>query len=357
MINHVLSTQPYSTKVRLFFRRARANGNTSIEDSFSEMMAAFPTDSDFTLAPFKSSFYSNGLLPRLRAILEVRRNQAEINHITGDTNFLALGLPRRATILTIHDCGLLDGKNWIAKWVLKQFWLKLPVKNSQIVTAVSEATKQDIVRLTGCRPQKIHVVPTIIRSVFTHSPKHFQQDYPTILHIGNAPNKNLERHAQALAGLPCRFHVIGEINAQQIALLKQLKLDFTISYNLSLEAMQAAYHEADILLFCSLIEGFGMPILEAQTIGRVVVTSSISAMPDVAGEGACFADPLSISDIQRAIQLVVNDDAYRNDLINKGLNNVKRFNPKTVAQQYLALYRKIEERQRHYQQHNYAHPF
>jgi glycosyltransferase involved in cell wall biosynthesis len=357
MTHHVLSTQPYSTKVRLFFRRARPNGNTSIEDSFFEMMAAFPNDSDFTLAPFKSSFYSNGFLPRLRAVLEVRRNQAEINHITGDTNFLALGLPRRATILTIHDCGFLDGKNWFARWVLKQFWLKLPVKNSQIVTAVSEATKQDIIRLTGCRPQKIYVVPTIIRSVFRYRPKPFQKNYPTILHIGNAPNKNLERHAQALAGFPCHFHVIGQISDKQIALLKQLKLDFTISYNLSLEAMQTAYEKADILLFCSLIEGFGMPILEAQTIGRVVVTSSISAMPDVAGEGACFADPLSISDIQRAIQLVINDEVYRNELINKGLNNVKRFNPSTVAQQYLGLYKKIEERQRHYQQHNYAYPF
>lgn len=357
MSNNLSTTPGLPIKVRLFFRRARANGNTSIEDSFAEMMAAFPTDKGIVLDSFKSSFYSNGFLPRLRAIFEVRRHQAEINHITGDTNFLALGLPRRSTILTIHDCGLLEGKNWLSRWILQQFWLKLPVKNSQIVTAVSEETKQDIIRLTGCPAKKIIVIPTVIRSSFRYSPKPFRKDYPTILHIGNAPNKNLERHAKALEGLPCHFHVIGKINDTQIELLKQLKLNFSISYNLTNEALQDAYHQADILLFCSIIEGFGMPIIEAQTVGRVVITSAVSAMPDVAGEGACFADPLSISSIKAAIQRVLQDDNYCNVLIYKGLKNAKRFNPETVAQQYAQLYEKIEERQRHHHQHNYAHAF
>ena len=343
-------------KVRLFFRRARATGNTSIEQSFATMSAAFPKNNGFELDRFESSFYSNGFLPRLHAILEVRRNQATVNHITGDTNFLALGLPRRTTILTIHDCGLLDGKNRLVRWILWYFWLKLPVKNSQIVTAVSESTRQDIIRLTGCAPQKVCVIPTVVKSSFTYSPKVFQKDYPTILHIGNAPNKNLERHAQSLAGLPCHFHVVGRINDKQIALLKHLKLDFSISYNLSDEALHDAYQQADILLFCSTSEGFGMPIIEAQTVGRVVVTSAIAPMTDVAGEGACFADPLSISDIRRAVEQVLTDNNYRNKLIYKGLENTKRFNPETVARQYATLYERIEERQRRHQQISYAHP-
>ena len=90
------------------------------------------------------------------------------------------------------------------------------------------------------------------------------------------------------------------------------------------EAMFEAYSEADILLFCSTIEGFGMPILEAQTVGRVVVTSNISAMPEVAGDGACFVDPLSIKAIRAGIEQVLNDENYRNSLIINGLKNVKR---------------------------------
>jgi glycosyltransferase involved in cell wall biosynthesis len=105
--------------------------------------------------------------------------------------------------------------------------------------------------------------------------------------------------------------------------------------------MCTAYHEADILLFCSTIEGFGMPILEAQTVGRVVVTSNISSMPEVAGNGACLVDPLSISDIRNAIEWVCTSDDYRESLIQHGFENVKRFNPRTVARQYEAVYERV----------------
>jgi glycosyltransferase involved in cell wall biosynthesis len=320
-------------------------------------MSAFPDNRGFELSRFESSYFSNGFLPRLRAILEVRRHQSTINHITGDTNFLTLGLQRDATILTIHDCGFLSDKKGIARWIMKLFWLKLPVKNSQFVTAVSEATKQDIIHFTGCSPRKIVVIPTVIKSSFCFKSKPFNKAYPTILHIGNASNKNLERHAKALEGLPCRLHIIGQLNDQQIVKLKQAKLDFSISYNLSDAAMQAAYEEADVLLFCSTLEGFGMPIIEAQTVGRVVVTSSISSMPDVAGIGAIFVDPLSITDIRRAIERVLNDDDYRKQLINNGLENIKRFNPETVARQYADLYERVEARQLRNKQSSYARPF
>jgi glycosyltransferase involved in cell wall biosynthesis len=302
------------------------------------MQAAFPTDKGFALTTFVSTFYSRGLLPRLKAVLEVGRNQADINHVTGDTNFLALGLPRRNTILTIHDCGLLDGKNWIARWILKTFWLQLPVWHSRLVTVVSEATKRDVMRLTGCRADKIVVIPTVILPRFQFKPKQFNKDYPVFLHIGNSPNKNLERHAAALAGLPCRLRVIGKISDNQIAYLKSLGLDFTVEYNLTDTELNNAYIHADALLFCSTLEGFGMPILEAQAVGRVVITSNVSSMPEVAGGGAVLVDPLSIADIRAAIERVIHDNGYRNALIAKGLENIKRFDPSVVAAQYAAVY-------------------
>ena len=330
-------------KVRLFFRRANPTGNVSIENSFETMWAHFPIQSRFRLDIFKSSFYSKGFLPRLKAILEVRRNRTDINHVTGDTNFLALGLPYRNTVLTIHDCGLLGGKNAITRWILLIFWLKLPVKKCKILTVVSEATKQDILKLTHCSPEKIVVIPTVIKSGFTYNPKDFSKNYPTFLHIGNSPNKNLMRHAQALSGLPCRLHVIGQISKSEIELLKDKGIDYKISVNLTNEQMYAAYQEADILLFCSTVEGFGMPILEAQTVGRAVITSNVSAMPEVAGKAACLVDPLSIEDIRKGIERVWFDNDYRNDLINNGLGNTRRYNPVTVAQQYEAVYEKILE--------------
>ena len=330
-----------ATTVRLFFRRANPTGNVSIESSFEQMLAHFPTENGFKMDIFRSSFYSFGFFPRLKALWEVRQNRADVNHVTGDTNFFALGLPRRNTILTIHDCGLLDGKTGLTRWILQTFWLKLPVWHSRIVTVVSEATRRDVLRYTGCSPEKIVVIPTVIKSDFTHKSKEFNQNHPTFLHIGNSPNKNLERHAAALQGLNCHLHVVGNISAAQMALLNELKINHTISVNLTDAEMRDAYENADVLLFCSLIEGFGMPILEAQTVGRVVLTSNVSSTPEVAGDGACFVGPLSINDIRAAIERILKDVDYRNALIDKGLQNVSRFNPATVAQQYADLYAQV----------------
>jgi glycosyltransferase involved in cell wall biosynthesis len=328
-------------KVRLFFRRANPTGNVSIENSFDMMRTSFPKDSRFKLDFFMSSYYSIGFLPRLKAIFEVRRHHADINHVTGDTHFFTLGLPRQNTVLTIHDCGFLDNKKPLARWILKTFWLTLPVRHCSILTVVSEATKRDVLTHTNCSPDKIVVIPTVIKQAFTPTFKDFNKNCPTLLHIGNSSNKNLANHAAALSGLNCRLHVIGKISDSEVEMLKKHNFPFEVSYNLSLEAVNKAYQEADMLLFCSTIEGFGMPILEAQTVGRVVITSNISSMPEVAGEGACLVDPLSISDIRAAIERVCQDDDYRNNLIQKGFENVKRFNPKTVAQQYEAVYERI----------------
>ena len=327
--------------IRLFFRRANPTGNVSIESSFESMLAHFPKENNYRVDTFISSFYSIGLLPRLKAIWEVFRHRADVNHLTGDTNFFALGLPSKTTILTIHDCGLLDGKGRLARWILQIFWLKLPVRHAQIVTVVSEATKQEVLRYTGCAADKIVVIPTVIKPSFTYKPKVFNKMKPVFLHIGNSPNKNLERHAAALQGLNCQLHIVGQISEEQIRLLNDLQIDYIISVNLSHDEMREAYQNADILLFCSLIEGFGMPILEAQSVGRVVMTSNVSAMPEVAGDSAVLIDPLSILGIRVAIERVLADDDYRNTLIEKGLHNIKRFNSQIVAQQYAALYEKI----------------
>ena len=327
--------------IRLFFRRANPTGNVSIESSFQSMLAHFPQENNLKIDTFTSSFYSVGLLARLKAIWEVCQHRADVNHITGDTNFLALGLPSKTTILTIHDCGLLDGKGRLARWILQTFWLKLPARHARFVTVVSEATKRDVLRYTRCSAEKIVVIPTVIKPNFRYKPKEFNKIKPVFLHIGNSPNKNLERHAAALQGLNCQLHIVGKISDQQIRLLNDLKIDHVISINLSHNEMRKAYENADVLLFCSLIEGFGMPILEAQSVGRVVITSTVSAMPEVAGNSALLVDPLSIKDIRAAIDRVLADDNYRNTLIEKGLQNIKRFNPATVAQQYAALYEKI----------------
>ena len=82
---------------------------------------------------------------------------------------------------------------------------------------------------------------------------------------------------------------------------------------------------AGMFLFPTFYEGFGLPILEAQKVGTPVVTSNVSSMPEVAGDGAVLVDPKDPGAIAEAIYKLVSDESYKNDIIEKGLANVKRF--------------------------------
>jgi glycosyltransferase involved in cell wall biosynthesis len=325
-------------RVTLFFRRRCDTGSFSIEGSFESMMRSFPAKSRFELRAFVSSYFSTGILPRLRAILEVRQHRSHINHVTGDVHFLVFGLPGRRTILTIHDCGLMNHPNPIARRLLKWLWLDLPIRHVRYVTAVSEATKKEIIRYTGCPQEKIVVIPTTIAGGLSRVDGTFDEHCPRILHIGLAPNKNFERHVAAISDIDCRFHIVGKLEPQHIEILEKHRIQYTSAHNVSRTDMHRAYTECDLLLFASTLEGFGMPILEAQTVGRPVITSSLSSMPEVGGDGACFVDPFDIESIRNGVMKVIRDRAYRTSLIEKGFANITRFSPAAVARQYEVLY-------------------
>lgn len=330
-----------SQRVVLFFRKKREAANFSIERSFAETQNAFE-QLDFPKPEwYNLSHYSIGLLPRLRAMLEARQHQGDVNHITGDVNFLVLALPGKKTVLTLLDCGFLKHPNPIIRRILKLLWLDLPVKHAHYITAISESTKQDVIRHTGCRPDKIRVIPVVITSDFKPVVKPFNTSKPQILHIGTAFNKNLVRHIEAISGLNCTLHIIGKIPDAERMLLEQHSIDYTNEFDVSAERVFEAYAQCDMLLFASTLEGFGMPILEAQMIGRPVVTGNVTSMPEVAGKGACLVDPFDAQNIRAGILKVWQDDHWRSQLIEAGFENVKRYEPLTVAAQYADLYQEI----------------
>jgi len=327
--------------VSLFFRKLRSTGSFSIEASFDRMIECFPENSELTLNKYTSSYYSNGLIARVLGMLEARKQCNEVNHVTGDVHFYVLAMPGKKTILTVHDCGLMNHPNLLVRFLLKLIWLDFPVRHCRYVTAVSHATKQEIIHYTGCKPDKIIVIPTIITGEFKKYEKAFNEQCPRILHIGLAPNKNFNRHVQAISGLNCEFHIIGKLQSHHRQILENYRIRWSSESNISQQDMQRAYQDSDIVLFASMLEGFGMPILEAQTIGIPVVTSNISSMPEVAGEAACQVDPYDVKSIKEGILKVIENREYRNSIIEKGFKNVKRYQAKSVAQQYENLYKKV----------------
>lgn len=327
-------------KVLWVHRKQRVSGNFSIESSFQAIKEFIRKE--VTLFEWFSPFYSNGLLMRLRSVFDLRKNQnADIYHITGDVHFLVWACKKKRTVLTIHDCGFLSHPNPILRALYKYFWLIGPVKRATVVTCVSKATKNEILHHTNVLPGKLRIVPTIVDHRWIKSEKPFNQSSPVILQVGTKPNKNVNRLIEAIAGLKVRLWLVGELSNQQEMLLEKNGIEFENFYNLSFERLQELYQQCDVVAFCSTYEGFGMPIVEANITGRVVVSSNCSSMPEVAGNAAHLVNPLFVQSIKAGIEKVINDTSYRQTLIENGYLNANRFSTKTVTDQYLAIYREL----------------
>ena len=320
----------------------RPNANFSLEFVFEDVRLRLQSSirAKVCLAPC----YSNGLFRRLWIAVDAWNRRGQVTHVTGDINFAAILLPRKNTVLTILDCGFLERTKGLRKWLLHHYWLSLPVKSASVVTTISEAAKETIIRNLGFDPGTIVVIPVAVSDAFQPVPKDFNRECPLILQVGTAPNKNLKRAVVALQGIPCKLVIVGEINESVRELIDRYKIDIENYKNLREQELLQHYVDADIILFASTHEGFGMPIVEAQRIGRAVVTSSISSMPEVAGSGACLVDPFSVVSIQEGILKVIQDDLFRERVIADGFVNARRFDADEIATQYLKIYKTLAER-------------
>lgn len=284
---------------------------------------------------------SNGLVPRIKNVRWASRHQADINHITGDVHFVALGIDKRRTILTIHDLDFLQRSRGLKRRLLKLFWFTLPLRRVARVTVISEETRRQLLSECSIPAGLVTVIPNAVSPLYTSSPPNTGDGDPRILQIGTKHNKNLPRLIEALDGIRCRLDIVGRTTDHQRMMLSRHGIQYQESSNLSDTEMLAAYQNADLVSLVSTVEGFGMPIIEAQWVERPVVTSNCSSMPEVAGDAACLVDPYDVSSIRAGIKRVLDDSAYRDNLVQRGRSNRERFSIDSVAKQYLTLYEQV----------------
>jgi glycosyltransferase involved in cell wall biosynthesis len=297
-----------------------------------------------------SSFYlpsPGGLGNIWKNVSYIRKTRASINHITGDAHYAILGCSNKnINVLTVHDCVMLqklkrsNPKFWMIKWL----WYDLPVRKADIITVISENTKKDLIFFTGCSEDRIRVISNFYDDRFRAIPRAFNSDKPNILFIGTAENKNLDRHIIALKGLNVNLQIIGKPSFGQLKALKENNISYCSLFGISDDEMRKAYSDADILAFASTYEGFGLPILEAQLTGRSVLTSNLSPMKEVAGAGAVLVDPYDAQSIREGLLKIIGDDELRGKIISSGFENVKRFDPATIASQYSSLYEELMQK-------------
>lgn len=327
-------------KVVFFNRKPRALGNFSVESYFKQIRENLPPTIE--AISLDMPFESNGLWRRLANAIFCKFHQGDINHITGDIHYVAIFLNPKKTLLTILDCGMLHQTVGLKHKILKLFWFTWPIHKATHLTAISTATKDDILRFVSCNPDKISVIYVSIHERFQQLPISFNSKKPRILHLGTAPNKNLERLIPALKDIPCTLVIIGKINDPLRTLIQENQVDAEcVEHRLSDEEILDHYHRCDILSLISTLEGFGMPIVEANAVGRVVITSNTTSMPEIANDAAVLVDPFDVAAIREGFLKIIQNPALRVELIENGFKNHLRFQPKQLAEQYAQIYQKL----------------
>lgn len=328
--------------IKILYVERKFNEFFSLERAFRQIALGLEKRGFET--SFQQTKYLSSLAGMIKNLATFKRAKADVYHVTGHVTYITLILPRKNTVLTIPDLGILYVRRGIRRYVLKKLLCDFPVRRSKYVTAISHETKLDIVKFTGCDEKKIRVIELPVDEVFNATKKaEFNAVCPQILQVGTAPHKNLANVIKAIDGLNCTLVIVGRLDDVTKTLLGERKINYRNAVEIDDDALRQFYHAADMVVFCSTFEGFGLPIIEAQAMKTPVVTSNIEPMKEVAGDGALLVNPHDHLEIREAIKRIISDNELRENLVLKGTENVKRYSTKVVAEKYAQLYREVIE--------------
>lgn len=233
-------------------------------------------------------------------------------------------------VTTYHDVVPLKYPQWSHPKVVDvhRRRLELVEKEIDLVIAVSQSTKKDLVEISRIPEEKIAVIYEAASEIFRPQVEEKVAEFRRRLHLpegyvlaigGVGERRNLERVKEATKDYD--LVITGE----------------TIPW-VPNEELPLLYSAAKVLLYPSFYEGFGLPILEAMSCGVPVITSNVSAMPEVGGDAAVYVNPTSIEDITKNLKQVMEDDKLRKELVKKGLSQSGKFSWKKCAEETSRVY-------------------
>lgn len=252
-------------------------------------------------------------------------------------------------------------------WAKQLYFRKMipfAARRAEKIITISRSTKIDLVEILGVPEEEIVVTHLASDPKFcvikdkkklNNVAERYRLPSQFILFVGVLePRKNIEGLIRAYAELKRRVNLphklvigggrsYGWKNREIFRLVEDLGLGDEVIFSdfIVEEDLSAVYNLADLFVLPSLYEGFGLPILEAQACGCPVITSNLSSMPEVGGDGTYLVDPYDTEKLVTAMITVLTDDKQRGRMISKGFENVKQFSWKKTAQKTLEVFEQV----------------
>jgi glycosyltransferase involved in cell wall biosynthesis len=315
------------------------------------LLYARPTDR-YTF-PYTQTVAPEGLwscLPSLWRSFGCIRRMKDVDVYWGLSGELPFGIHRTGvkTIVTVHDVIFLRYPELYSvtyRWLFTRK-MRYALRVADVIIAISEQTKRDIVSYFGIDEQRIQVV-------YQGCSNRFREPFPAsrlaevrskyrlperfILTVGAIePRKNLKHLIEAMhmANIDLPLVAVGGKSAyaaQMADLAKARKVDLRLLHTVPFDDLPAVYKAAELFCYPSIFEGFGIPILESMCIGTPVLTSTGSCFAETGGDAAAYADPMNPQEIADRLTEIVNSPELRQSMTEKGYRQAERFTDERVA--------------------------
>ncbi|MEC3876273.1 glycosyltransferase family 4 protein [Chryseobacterium salviniae] len=259
-------------------------------------------------------------------------------------------------IVTIHDLIFMRFPQYYSFFDRKiHFWkFKRAADSADKIIAISEQTKSDIVHFLNVPESKIEVIYQGCHKAFKEeqsgefiqqTKEKFNLPERFILNVGTIEKrKNLLSVVKALKGTEIPLVVVGKktkYSKKVERFVRDNKIKAYFLEDVSMNELAVIYKLADIFIYPSLFEGFGIPVIEALFSKTVVITSNTSCLPEAGGPDSVYVDPNNHLDIQAKIKFLWQNESERKRRAEKGFEFVQKFNDQPIAQQLIKLYENI----------------